>query len=667
MPTAYAKLSTTITIPFGPVLDSAGAEYTGLVVGDVKISKNNGTPAALNGSATLTHKEVGVYELVLTTSDISAVGQATLTCSKTTYIAPPVTLVVLPAKVYDSIVGGTDNLEIDAIQWLGTAVSTPTVAGVPNVNAKTWNDLATVALPIVPTVAGRSLDVSTGGEAGLDWANVGNQSTTVNLSGTTVKTLTDAVTLPTMPTDWITAAGLSAGAGAELQALITGGAYALSTDSNGRIRSVVGTAAGEHNLSSGNVTLTDASLTTAKLGTFALAKTTNITGFNDIAATDVWAAATRTLTANTNLGFPSNFSSLVISAGGTVNADAIAISTDTAAADALETMLDGTGGNTFSLGKLAVAASGTNNAVEITGGSGGGHGIISTGGGTNKYGMYLVGSSAGVSAHGFRIDAGVSGGHGLAAFAAVGGSGGIFTAGPTGKAGLQCYGGAGTAVGIYGWGGLSGAAGAKWESTGNFAGEWIIATGTEPAWYVEGNGEIEGTMTFTGAVIATHASNQVSLGTDMLTSGTAATSLIQEIRNAITGGAYALNTDSNGSIRVVSGSATGETGQIATAVWAAATRTLTAGTNIALAKGTGLTGLNDIAVADILDLADAIETGVTVRKALRATAAKSAGLISGAGTGTEVIKGIGQTSGGTTRLTATVDGSGNISAWALNL
>lgn len=117
----YAKLSTAITIPFGPVLDSAGAEYTGAAVGDVKISKNNGTPAALNGSATLTHKEVGMYELVLTTSDISAVGQATLQLSKTTYVAPPVHLIVLPAKVYDSIVGGTDNLEVDTIQWLGVA------------------------------------------------------------------------------------------------------------------------------------------------------------------------------------------------------------------------------------------------------------------------------------------------------------------------------------------------------------------------------------------------------------------------------------------------------------------------------------------------------------------------------------------------------------------
>jgi hypothetical protein len=45
-----------------------------------------------------------------------------------------------------------------------------------------------------PTTAGRTLDVSAGGEAGVDWSNIGSQTTTVNLSGTTVKTATDVET-----------------------------------------------------------------------------------------------------------------------------------------------------------------------------------------------------------------------------------------------------------------------------------------------------------------------------------------------------------------------------------------------------------------------------------------------------------------------------------------
>jgi hypothetical protein len=71
--------------------------------------------------------------------------------------------------------------------------------------------------------------------------------------------------------------------------------------------------------------------------------------------------------------------------------------------------------------------------------------------------------------------------------------------------------------------------------------------------------------------------------------------------------------------------------------------------------------------AAMLDLADGIETGVTPRKAIRAIAALVAGLVSGAGTSTEVFKGIGHAAGGTTRVTVTADVNGNRSAITLNL
>lgn len=47
---------------------------------------------------------------------------------------------------------------------------------------------------VMPTTAARTLDVSAGGEAGVDWANVGSPTTTLGLSGTTVKTATDVET-----------------------------------------------------------------------------------------------------------------------------------------------------------------------------------------------------------------------------------------------------------------------------------------------------------------------------------------------------------------------------------------------------------------------------------------------------------------------------------------
>lgn len=45
--------------------------------------------------------------------------------------------------------------------------------------------------PLQPTTAGRTLDVSAGGEAGIDWSNVGSPTTTVSLTNTTVGTATN--------------------------------------------------------------------------------------------------------------------------------------------------------------------------------------------------------------------------------------------------------------------------------------------------------------------------------------------------------------------------------------------------------------------------------------------------------------------------------------------
>lgn len=79
---------------------------------------------------------------------------------------------LIPATAGSTITVAGGIAQADVAKWLGTAASTPTVAGVPNVNVKTWNDLATVALPLVPTTAGRTLDVAATGEAGLDFNNI---------------------------------------------------------------------------------------------------------------------------------------------------------------------------------------------------------------------------------------------------------------------------------------------------------------------------------------------------------------------------------------------------------------------------------------------------------------------------------------------------------------
>lgn len=76
---------------------------------------------------------------------------------------------------------------------------------------------------LMPTTAARTLDVSTTGEAGVDWANVGGQGTTVNLSATTtniVNTATAVTTLNGIAANVITAAATAADFGTEMAAAV---------------------------------------------------------------------------------------------------------------------------------------------------------------------------------------------------------------------------------------------------------------------------------------------------------------------------------------------------------------------------------------------------------------------------------------------------------------
>ena len=68
--------------------------------------------------------------------------------------------------------------------------------------------------------------------------------------------------------------------------------------------------------------------------------------------------------------------------------------------------------------------------------------------------------------------------------------------------------------------------------------------------------------------------------------------------------------------------------------------------------------------AGLLDLANGVETGLTVRESLRAAVSALVGILAGAATGTITIRNVGNTK---TRITATVDADGNRSAVTLDV
>ncbi len=161
----------------------------------------------------------GVYRFDIVDTILAATPWATIYFYGATNMAPVVAEVeIVSYNPFDSVRLGLTALpnaaagangglplgdasgRVDIGKLLGTAWLTPGTAGTPDVNVKLWNALATVALPLVPTTAGRTLDVSAGGEAGVDWANVGSPTTAVDLSGTTIKT-TQKVDVDTIKTN----------------------------------------------------------------------------------------------------------------------------------------------------------------------------------------------------------------------------------------------------------------------------------------------------------------------------------------------------------------------------------------------------------------------------------------------------------------------------------
>lgn len=98
-----AKQSAVKTVTVGPVLDADGVAVTTAVVGDFKISKNGGAPAALNGSATLTHRHTGKYSLALTATDLDIVGTVEITMDATTNDCPIKEIQVVEESVYDGL------------------------------------------------------------------------------------------------------------------------------------------------------------------------------------------------------------------------------------------------------------------------------------------------------------------------------------------------------------------------------------------------------------------------------------------------------------------------------------------------------------------------------------------------------------------------------------
>lgn len=212
---------------------------------DIKLFKEGATTQASKNSGGATHIANGYYYTVLDATDTGTLGMLEVTVNVSGALGVKRNFTVIPAMIYDSLILGTDRLDTNVTHvadtsqtakdlgainvtnlntlsshdpgaTLGTSTLTQTqvTGGAYALNSASFafnsgldltttqkasvNTEADTALSdygaLKPTTAGRTLDVTATGEAGIDWANIGSPTTAVNLSGTTVKTATDVET-----------------------------------------------------------------------------------------------------------------------------------------------------------------------------------------------------------------------------------------------------------------------------------------------------------------------------------------------------------------------------------------------------------------------------------------------------------------------------------------
>ena len=113
----YLKQSTSVTAKIGPFVDESDG-YTAegsltIAQADIRLSKNGGNFAQSNDAGGATHDENGYYDITLDATDTNTLGRLQVAVNESGALPVWHEFMVLPSNVYDSLVSGSDNLEVD--------------------------------------------------------------------------------------------------------------------------------------------------------------------------------------------------------------------------------------------------------------------------------------------------------------------------------------------------------------------------------------------------------------------------------------------------------------------------------------------------------------------------------------------------------------------------
>lgn len=158
----YLRELTAASLVFGPFVDDTDGKTaeTALVLNQnaIRLSKNGGAFAGKNASDTAVHKENGYYGCNLSVTDLNTPGSLQVCASTSGALPVWMDIVVLASPVYDSLILGSDKLQIDVRQWNDSNIATPDTAGYPKVTVKSGTGTGEISLSSGAVTVGTNND-----------------------------------------------------------------------------------------------------------------------------------------------------------------------------------------------------------------------------------------------------------------------------------------------------------------------------------------------------------------------------------------------------------------------------------------------------------------------------------------------------------------------------
>jgi len=191
----YLKQSTASqTVLLGPFVDDTdgATPETGLTIAntDIRLSANGGNMFAKTSGGG-THDENGWYAITLDATDTATVGRFQISCKVAGALTVFMEMNVLEEAIYDSLMASSaaafdSNQRVDVASVAGTAQTA-------NDNGADINAILIDTNSLNDTKIPQTLNLTASGNIGIDWANVENPTTAVDLSATDTQ-LVDTVT-----------------------------------------------------------------------------------------------------------------------------------------------------------------------------------------------------------------------------------------------------------------------------------------------------------------------------------------------------------------------------------------------------------------------------------------------------------------------------------------